>query len=316
MIKALSLTLHDDMRQLSSILWQHDIAHKITEERGCQIIWVNNTDDKTLVRHYHQQWKNTPHNHSPGQYSHHSASSHKTFSFTNHLAGFLKYFSVMPITIVILCLSIVITLSLFTLPGGNTLLRYLVFVDPSAVSAAGLRYSAENPMQFMQYLSHHWQALKITLELGQWWRLISPVFLHFSFLHIAFNAAMFLFFGQRVESYHGSKMLLFLVICTGIFSNILQYFTLNAPGIFGGLSGIVYGLIGFCWIRAKETPDGYGIPPGIYGFMIIWLVLGYTGLLNYFTPGTVIANNAHAGGLISGIIAGFLTSGKYIKARG
>ena len=316
MIKALSLTLHEDIRQLSIILWQHDVAHKITEERGCQIIWVGSTDDQTLVKHYYQRWKNTLYNNSPEQYSYQTAGSQKRFSPGAYLADSLKYFAVMPVTITMVCLSILITFSLFTLPGSNTLLRYLIFIDPSAVGITDLRYGAENPMQFMQYLSHHWQILKTTLEQGQWWRLISPVFLHFSFLHIAFNAAMFLFFGQRVESYHSSKMLIFLIMCTGIFSNILQYFTLNGPGIFGGLSGIVYGLIGFCWIREKETPDGYGIPSGIYWFMIIWLILGYTGLLNYFTPGSVIANNAHAGGLISGIIAGFLTSGKHVRARG
>ena len=51
----------------------------------------------------------------------------------------------------------------------------------------------------------------------------------------------------------------------------------------------------------ENKQDRYGLPPAIYLFMIIWLILGFLGILTLFGFGNV-ANFAHLGGLISGII--------------
>ena len=190
---------------------------------------------------------------------------------------------------------------------NNAVIRDFIFIDPT-VAAHWLEQHAlaQSGAERFGTSFHIWTT---TLMSGQWWRLITPIFLHFSVMHIAFNAAMFWFFGQRIESRHGIMPLLLLVITCGLSSNLVQYFSGPLTGIvFGGLSGVIYGLVGFCWVRAKEMHDGYGIPSGIYGFMIIWLLLGYTGIFNSLI-GT-LANGAHAGGLIAGMIAGFLSAKK------
>ena len=80
-----------------------------------------------------------------------------------------------------------------------------------------------------------------------------------------------------------------------------RYF-FSESAFFGGLSGVVYGLIGFCMIREFEASKNiYEMPPALYLFMIIWLFLGFSGVLDLFGFGSV-ANFAHLGGLISGII--------------
>ena len=56
MIKALSVSLKTNLMSLSKHLWQRGIAHKITEERGQQIIWVAEENDAQLVKHYFNQW--------------------------------------------------------------------------------------------------------------------------------------------------------------------------------------------------------------------------------------------------------------------
>ena len=139
------------------------------------------------------------------------------------------------------------------------------------------------------------------IENNQWWRLISPIFLHFSFAHLAFNCLWIYILGEKIERIDGSLIFISLVIFTAISSNSLQFFW-NGSSLFGGLSGVIYGLIGFCMIVEMDSSrDIYDIPPGLYMFMIIWMILGFLGLLELFGFGSV-ANFAHLGGLVSGII--------------
>lgn len=307
MIKALSAPLTTDLMPLSTYLWQRGIAHKITEERGQQIIWVGEQNDATLVKHYFHQWSNgmlsTPSSHTTAQHNNHY--SEKKPQFPSRLP-FIEQWKSSPVTLAIIIISIVVTLLMSILPN-NSVIRALIFIGPNqAVQWLTQHGVAQSGSANFHALTSIWLQ---TLASGQVWRLITPIFLHFSLMHIAFNAAMFFFFGQRIEARHGIKTLLFLIIATGLLSNIVQYFSGSLSGIvFGGLSGVIYGLIGFCWVRAKETHDGYGIPKGIYAFMIGWLILGYTGILDGLI-GT-LANGAHAGGLIAGMIAGFLSAKK------
>ena len=139
------------------------------------------------------------------------------------------------------------------------------------------------------------------IDNNQWWRLVSPMFLHFSFAHLAFNCLWIYILGEKIERIDGSLTFISIVIFTAVSSNSLQYFW-NGSSLFGGLSGVIYGLIGFCMIIEMDSSrDIYDIPPGLYMFMIIWMILGFMGVLELFGFGSV-ANFAHLGGLVSGII--------------
>ena len=136
---------------------------------------------------------------------------------------------------------------------------------------------------------------------NQWWRAITPIFIHFSFAHLAFNCLWIYILGEKIENIDGSFTFAMLVIFSAIFSNCLQYFYTDSS-LFGGLSGVIYGLLGFCMILELDTEyDRYQLSPGLYMFMIVWLILGFVGILDLFGFGSV-ANFAHLGGLISGII--------------
>ena len=91
------------------------------------------------------------------------------------------------------------------------------------------------------------------------------------------------------------------LIC--LFSAILgnlMHFYFSGVSLFGGLSGVVYGLLGFCFSQElMESKNKYLLPPALYLFMLIWLCLGFTGLLDLLGFGK-IANFAHLGGLIGG----------------
>ena len=136
---------------------------------------------------------------------------------------------------------------------------------------------------------------------NQWWRLITPMFIHFSFAHLAFNCLWMYILGEKIERVDGSFIFFLIVICSSVFSNFLQFYWTDSS-LFGGLSGVIYGLIGYCMIMEMDSDyDRYELPTALYLFMIIWLILGFIGLLDLFGFGSV-ANFAHLGGLVSGVI--------------
>ncbi len=108
---------------------------------------------------------------------------------------------------------------------------------------------------------------------GEYWRLLTPVFLHFGWLHITFNSLWTWELGALIEQRLGTVALVLLVVCCGVGSNIAQYLW-SGPTLFGGMSGVVYALLGFCWVYNALLPGaGLQVPRGIITFMMIWLVL-------------------------------------------
>lgn len=137
----------------------------------------------------------------------------------------------------------------------------------------------------------------------QWWRFVTPAFMHFGWMHLVFNSLWIWEFGRRIERQLGSLNLLGLFTVAAIFSNSVQYFV-TGPSIFGGMSGVVYAFLGFIWAGNLLRPGWLEpLPQALLVFMIVWLVIGLTGALGVLGVGA-IANGAHFGGLIIGFILG------------
>ena len=99
---------------------------------------------------------------------------------------------------------------------------------------------------------------------NQWWRLLSPMFIHFSFAHLAFNCLWVYILGEKIEKINGSTIFILLVLISSIASNLFQFYW-TGSNLFGGLSGVIYGLLGFCLIIEMESKyDHYGLPPALY----------------------------------------------------
>ena len=136
--------------------------------------------------------------------------------------------------------------------------------------------------------------------LTQPWRLFSPMLLHFGPLHILFNLLWWQTLGGILERFQSSRQLLLVTLVTAALSNYAQFFA-SGPN-FGGLSGVVYGLLGYLWLYGKVNPAaGYGIPRPVVVLMLAWLVICWVGLTD------LVANEAHLGGLLSGCVLGVLT---------
>ena len=150
------------------------------------------------------------------------------------------------------------------------------------------------------------------MQNNEWWRLISPMFIHFSLTHLVFNCLWIYVLGTKIEQIDGHITFINLVIFSSIISNLAQHF-FGESALFGGLSGVIYGLLGYCMIIEIDTKqERYDLPPALYLFMLIWLILGFLGILNLFGFGNV-ANYAHLGGLISGIIFAMITRYVFIR---
>ncbi|MEZ9539362.1 rhomboid family intramembrane serine protease GlpG [Shewanella sp. 10N.286.51.B8] len=141
-------------------------------------------------------------------------------------------------------------------------------------------------------------------DISQIWRVFTPSLMHFSLMHIAFNLLWWWYLGGKIETKLGSKPLIILLVVAGSLPSIVQYM-MTGPN-FGGLSGVVYAVVGYTWIMGQRQPQsGIGIPNSYMGFMLVWLVLGFTDLL-----GMPIANGAHIGGLLIGLAQGAFDSRK------
>jgi GlpG protein len=151
---------------------------------------------------------------------------------------------------------------------------------------------------------------------GQVWRLVTPIFIHFGPAHLLFNMLWLWTLGGAIELRLGSVLLLLVVLTVAIASNLAEYwlnfgFDLGLKkgvvadiGVkpspwFGGMSGVVFGLFGLIWMRARLVPgSGLAMPRDMVVWMLMWLLVCTTGLIG------PVANVAHGVGLLTGMAAG------------
>lgn len=140
----------------------------------------------------------------------------------------------------------------------------------------------------------------------QWqlWRWVTHAVLHFSVMHIAFNVLWWWQLGGDIEQRLGSSKLLQIFIISAAISGAGQYWVEGAN--FGGLSGVVYALVGYLWMLTLKAPNvGLILPKPVIAFMLVWLVLGFV------QPFMAIANTAHLAGLVAGVVLGLFDASKY-----
>ena len=100
-----------------------------------------------------------------------------------------------------------------------------------------------------------------------------------------------------IERHQSSAQLLLVTLVTAAVSNVAQF--LYSGPMFGGLSGVVYGLLGYLWIFGRLNPGaGFALRRQIVVFMLAWMAICFVGLSD------VVANAAHLAGLVSGCLLG------------
>jgi GlpG protein len=127
-------------------------------------------------------------------------------------------------------------------------------------------------------------------------------------MHIVFNMLMLWQLGAPIERGIGSLRYLLLALVIAVPSNFAEYVwdihNLNEGiPVFGGMSGVVYGLFGYIWMKSRYEPQsGFMITRDSVFWMVGWFFLCMTGWMGS------IANVVHGAGLAVGIIVGRLPS--------
>lgn len=130
---------------------------------------------------------------------------------------------------------------------------------------------------------------------GEWWRLVTAIFLHGSLIHIAMNSWVLMDIGPPVEKVYGSARFLFLYVTTGAIGFAFSALSRHASV---GASGSIMGLIGL--LLAITTRRGGAYMMAFRKQLVVWVVSIF--LFGFFVQG--VDNYAHFGGLASGFLLG------------
>ncbi|MBD5772113.1 rhomboid family intramembrane serine protease [Marinomonas colpomeniae] len=267
--------VNDDPVMLSKTLWRLKISHKITMNKNQNELWLSDPSHQATTLQLIQTWKDDPQallrvnlnrNQEP-----------------NHSRGLMSQFRSAPATVIIILAALIVA-AITQLDSDVMKIRYFT-ISPLEVIGNQVRF----------------YPLSELMTKGEYWRFFSPALLHFSVMHIVFNVLWVWDVGRRLERIVGSSLWLLGVSLIAIVSNVLQFEITGNP-LFGGLSGVVYGLIGFAWLMPilnRQWPTIIRKPLMI--FFMVWLVVGYTPLTEMIGLGS-IANTAHTIGLASGLV--------------
>ena len=258
-----------DLREFSQYLWGQGVSHRVVEDTDRKLLLVGDERVAREVRqaydHFETDSSDIPAMEMPGK-----PETSQVFS---------RLLTRLPVTLIFILLSVAGSLLVY-FDSNFDGVRYLTFYH-FEMAGSGLEFYPPG----LQY-----------------WRLITPIFLHFGLMHVAFNMALFWFLGQRIELLQGSRVMLGISLMIGFGSNMMQAAAETA--IFGGMSGVVYGLLGYGWVWGLMRPEkNLQIPNSILYFSVAMMVLGFVGVVGILGIGKV-ANIAHLGGLIMGCLIG------------
>lgn len=146
---------------------------------------------------------------------------------------------------------------------------------------------------------------------GEYWRLITPAFLHLSLIHLLVNMFSLFIIGPQIEMFFGKVKCVLIYIIAGFFGNLASFIFSQNPS--AGASGAVFGFMGvlvYIWQKNRNSLDKS---------YILWVAgtIAYNIFYGFSKSG--IDNYAHIGGLIGGYIAavmvGFAARKKNITSR-
>nr|WP_110687891.1 rhomboid family intramembrane serine protease [Salinicola aestuarinus] len=281
MYKLIGVPSDIDTHLLRQALWAHRIGHRVTQQDDQQIVWLADPGQRDAAARLIELW------HRGELESSAPAKPARGKSVTGHA------FAQAPLTasLIVLCALIFFAMGTF----DHAIVRALSIVPLEVV---GDRVMAGD-------LGH-------TFASGQLWRLVTPALLHFGWMHIVFNMLWLWYFGRQIEAIQGWRWLAPIVLVAAVGSNLAQYAT--GTVLFGGMSGVDYALLGYVWLLSRLRPgSGYFVPQMLVVFMLIWMVFTMTDMAGAVGFGNV-ANEAHLGGLLVGLVVGGIAS-RFVGGR-
>ena len=275
MIKAVSLPIEVNLLRFSQLLSSQGVAHRITEESGEQVIWVQDephasaaerdAGDMVVSSRAHRL---TRHQQMTGQ---------RLFNPLSVALSLVRAFLRAPVSFILIvaCLLVALVSLLGTQPQRVAFLFYPVLDNTGLFALLG---SIESP----------WELL----------RSLTPMLLHFGELHLVFNLMWLWYFGRQLEVIQPRWLTITLILFCSVAGNTTQYLYTGFNN-FGGMSGVVYGLVGYTWIIHRFMPRSQlRINNSMFVVFVIALIT------MELVASAFIATAAHVGGLLAGLLSG------------
>jgi GlpG protein len=283
MILLQKFSANADLTLVTQTLWRHKVPHRVRFVTGEQQLWLQDSQHYSLAQALMQQVEQgIAADEKAGSASAGLLNSFVMADKVLSTNGVKAWFKSTPITLMVLISTLLV--ALFSQLGSQLeavawFSFFPLVLDTQAYLVTGF--------------DHLWL---------QPWRLISPMLLHVGWLHLVFNVLWWLDLGRRIEC-QSRLLLVALLLFTSVAANVAQAW--QVASLFGGLSGVIYGLLGYIWVMDRYNPVRYHLPQNILIFMLLWLLLGISGLFPALGFGDM-ANMAHIGGLVAGVAWGFM----------
>jgi len=164
------------------------------------------------------------------------------------------------------------------------------------------------PVLSKLYFSAYFGKAFPEIRAGQVWRLVTPIFLHGGLLHLLFNMLWLYQLGGQIETHESSRSVAIMMLIFASLCNTAQY--LVSGPLFVGMSGVVYGLLGYIWMMTRfQVGTRYMLSEQTVTLMLLWLGLCLVGFIPH------VANTEHVVGLLLGVVWGFVRSGGWSQMR-
>lgn len=154
------------------------------------------------------------------------------------------------------------------------------------------------------YVFYSGMSVNYLIDEGQWWRIVTSMFIHGGFTHVLFNMFSLFLFGPELEKIAGKARFLTIYFLAGIFGNIATYVTQEGMYASVGASGAIYGIFGafaaLVYYTRRTMPQ---LKQVIMPIIIIGVII------------TFLSPNVNIAGHIGGLIAGFLLGLAYFSPK-
>jgi len=183
-------------------------------------------------------------------------------------------------------------------------LNLAIFVIPTLLQLVGVRI---NGLPINDYILAAGAKDNAGILSGQYYRLLTSMFLHLGLIHIGVNAYSLYAIGPQTERYYGTPAFLALYFISGLAGGVASYRFSPNPGV--GASGAIFGLVGglaaFYYVSRKLLGEiSRQQLGGLITIIMINLFIG-------FSSGGLIDNFAHMGGLAGGALVGWLLAPRF-----
>jgi GlpG protein len=304
-----TLTNQQHAERLAGYLVTQSIPASLEEEQGKWVIWVVNDDDREAAHEILEVFRQNPEDSSydaalvqakklaKQEADVQKQARRRQVDLTKRWSGHWWYAH--PATTILIVISVLVAIvctDWTELQRGQMPALCANFESPILRRLFILERARIDPSSW-QFMAPFVPVLK-----GEFWRPVTPIFIHFGVLHILFNMLWMYQLASAVEFVKGTRHYLLLVLVLAVTSNLGECYWSLWSGrfpLFGGMSGVVFGMIGYAWMYGKTQPgEGLGLPQQTLVFAILWMFLCMGGVFGS------IANAAHLVGFAVGMFLG------------